>query len=108
MMPSVHYPTRQGVNANATALNLIKMLRRAPLEIKELIFSRLDYISRDALSRTCVEACPIVSEYVTMWDLTTGQFYEAEYTEEEFEIVRNSGDFGETAAQRGTKVSDKI
>lgn len=89
-------------------MNLVKMLSLAPSEIKQLILGHLDYISRDALSRTCLEACPIVGGQVTLWDLTTGQFYESEYTAEEFKNLKDAGEVAETAEQHGDKVSDEI
>lgn len=74
-------------------------------EIADNILERLPFASRAEFSRTCSDAMLVTSSFQTLYDLARNNIQYSEYTEEEFEKMKQAHIVPEDQQQRGTKVS---
>lgn len=96
------------VNTRNGLTHFARFLARSPKEVTELIFEELNHNDRATFQAVCLETAHAISNFGTLWDVGGLWFHNAEYSEEEFQIMQRNGQIPPEDERRGAKVCSCI
>lgn len=101
LFPSPNFSQCLGANSQTP---LAGFFQRCGEEIIDQIIRQLGFNDRAALQQACYMTARTVSKFGALWDVGTREFHFAEYTEEEFVVLKRNGHIPQDAQQQGFKV----